>query len=244
MKMKTDRKIALVTGATRGLGLETARQLAARGVHVLLGARNPATGEAKAAALRAIGLDVHSLILDLDEEETIRLAAKQIEQSCGRLDILINNAGIFLGDRDGLPSVADPEAVRRTIDLNFIATLRVTQHMLPLLRKSHSGRIVNVSSGVGSLAVNADLDNTGPRWLGYSASKAALNLLTIQLAHELRATSIKVNSICPGYVKTDMNNGEGLLSVEQGAQASIRFALLGDEGPSGGFFGADSPKAW
>jgi NAD(P)-dependent dehydrogenase (short-subunit alcohol dehydrogenase family) len=242
--MSNEQKIAFVTGASRGLGLETVRQLGARGAHVLLGSRNLDTGEARAAELRAGGLDVRPLALDLNRVETIKSAAQLIDAEYGRLDILINNAGIFIGDADGLPSVADPEAIRQTLNINFIATVVVTQHMLPLVMKSRAGRIVNVSSGVGSLSANGDRDNRSPRWLGYAASKAALNLLTIQLAHELRNTPIKVNSVCPGYVRTDMNKGQGLLSVEEGVKAAIRFALLGVDGPSGGFFSTGGPIAW
>lgn len=240
-----DRKIALVTGATRGLGLETVRQLAAKGVRVLLGARNLEAGEAKAAKFRADGFDVQAIALDLDDAATVERAAKTIEAKYGRLDILINNAGIFLGG-DGVTSSADFQAIQRTFNTNFLGTVMVTQAMLPLVKKSRQGRIVNVSSTIGSLAVSADPNSADPNhaFLGYAASKAALNMMTVQLAHELRNTSVKVNSICPGFVKTDMNNGEGAVTVEEGVTATMRYALLGEDGPSGGFFDSSGHIPW
>jgi NAD(P)-dependent dehydrogenase (short-subunit alcohol dehydrogenase family) len=238
-------KIALVTGATRGLGLETVRQLATKGVRVLLGARDVQAGEARAAALRTEGLDVQRIAIDLNDAATINSAAKDIDARFGHLDILINNAGVML-DGDGFPSVADPQVIRDILDTNFVATVIVTQKMLPLLKKSKHGRIVNVSSSVGSMWWNGDPDNPVPdnKWLGYAASKAAMNMLTVQLAYELRDTAIKVNSICPGYVKTDMNKGGGFLTLEEGARPSVEYALIGDDGPSGGFFTSDGVRAW
>ncbi len=240
-----DKKIALVTGATRGLGLETVRQLAAKGVRVLLGARDLQAGEAKAAPLRVEGLDVSPIAIDLNDEATIKSAAERIDAEFGRLDILVNNAAVML-DGDGFPSVADPQAIRDILDTNFVGTVIVTQAMLPLLKKSHHGRIVNVSSSVGSMWWNGDPGNPVPdnKWLGYAASKAAMNMLTVQLAYELRDTPIKVNSICPGYVKTEMNKGGGFLTIEEGARPSVQYALIGDDGPSGGFFTAEGARAW
>lgn len=245
MSDEQQKKIALVTGATRGLGFETVRQLATSGVRVLLGARDIHAGEAKAAELRAEGLDVRPIDIDLNNAATIDQAAKEIDVLFGRLDILVNNAGV-MSDADGFPSVANPQSMRDVIEINFIATVIVTQNMLPLLRKSKHGRIVNVSSRVGSLWWNSDPDNSVPdnKWLGYAASKAAVNMLTVELAYELRDTPIKVNAICPGYVKTEMNKGGGFLTIEEGARPAVHYALIGDDGPTGGFFGGDGPIAW
>ncbi|WP_118137625.1 SDR family oxidoreductase [Oceanicella sp. SM1341] len=244
--MTDNKRIALVTGATRGLGLETARQLGQQGVTVLLGARNIEAGETQAALLRDDGLDVSVIRIDLKDEASISSAAEEIEQRHGRLDILVNNAGILLLEKDGFPSVADPVAMRETIEINFIATAIVTQKMLPLLRKSRAGRIVNVSSSLGSLWWNTDPNCPVPdnKWLGYCASKAAVNMLTVQLAYELRDTPIKVNAVCPGYVMTEMNQGGGYLSIEEGVRPAVEYALIGDDGPSGGFFTADGARAW
>jgi len=244
---KGDQTIALVTGATRGIGLETARQLAAKGVFVLMGARDLIVGESRAAALRSTGFNVHAIELDLDNLATVERAASMIEVRYGRLDILVNNAGIsMIGEGDGLPGVVSLDAIRRTFNTNFVGTVLVTQKMLQLLRKSPRGRIVNVSSTVGSLGVASDENSKSAHhaFLAYAASKASLNMLTILLAHELGGTAIKVNSVCPGYVMTDMNHGNGDLTVEQGAEPSVRYALLDDDGPTGGFFAADGPRLW
>lgn len=244
--MSTHEKIALVTGATRGLGFETVRQLAREGVFILLGARDLASGQEKAEVLRSEGLEVEAIEIDLNRPETIDAAAASIDGRFGRLDILINNAGILLLDTDHFPSVAPTDAMRETLEVNFIGTVIVTQKMLPLIRKAASGRIVNVSSSVGSLWWNGDPGNPSPdvKWLGYAASKAALNMLTVQLAFELRDTPIKVNSICPGYVMTDLNKGGGYVTIEDGVRASVKYALLGDAGPSGQFFNFGGPINW
>jgi NAD(P)-dependent dehydrogenase (short-subunit alcohol dehydrogenase family) len=245
MSDEQEKKIALITGATRGLGYETVRQIAARGIRVLLGARDIHSGEAKAAELRAAGLDVQSIAIDLNNAATIERAAKETDARFGRLDILVNNAGV-MSDADGFPSVANPQAMRDVIETNFIATVIVTQNMLPLLKKSKHGRIVNVASRVGSLWWNSDPDNPVPdnKWLGYAVSKAAVNMLTVELAYELRHTAIKVNSVCPGYVKTEMNKGGGFLTIEEGARPAVHYALIGEDGPTGGFFGSDGRLAW
>jgi NAD(P)-dependent dehydrogenase (short-subunit alcohol dehydrogenase family) len=239
-------RIALVTGATRGLGFETARQLGKAGLTVLLGARDIEAGETKAASLRTEGLDVTAIGIDLKDQATIGQASEEIDRRYGRLDILVNNAGIMSLDRDGFPSVADPDAMRETIEVNFIATVIVVQKMLPLLRKSSAARIVNVSSSLGSLWWNTDPNCPVPdnKWLGYCASKAAVNMLTVQLAYELRDTPIKVNAVCPGYVKTEMNQGGGFLSIEDGVRPMVQYALVGDDGPSGGFFTAEGVREW
>jgi len=239
------RRVALVTGANKGIGLEVARQLGKLGHLVLLGARDLALGEAAAATLGAEGIEVRVLQIDLVKPETIRAAAAAIGADYGRLDTLVNNAGI--GDpTDGPPSSAGIAAARRIFDTNFFGTVEVVQAMLPLLRKSAAGRIVNVSSGLGSIAFNSDPNwaFTSYKFLGYSASKAALNMLTAQLATELKGTTIKVNSADPGYTATDLNQQRGHQTIPQGAAAAIRLAVLSDEGPTGGFFSADRAEPW
>jgi len=238
-------RIALVTGANKGIGLEIARQLGRTGAHVLLGARAASLGEAAAAILLAEGGDVRFLAIDLTSPETIAAAAASISDDYGRLDVLVNNAGIT-DQADGPPSSCSMTSVRRIFDTNFFGSLAVTQAMLPLLHKSASGRIVNVSSGLGSLMRNAD-----PAWefarvklLGYNASKTALNMLTVQLAAELRDAGIKVNAANPGYTATDLNGHRGTQTIPQGAEAAVRLALLGDDGPTGGFFSASGPEPW
>jgi NAD(P)-dependent dehydrogenase (short-subunit alcohol dehydrogenase family) len=238
-------RIALVTGANKGIGFEITRQIGKTGAHMLLGARDPALGEAAAARLQAEGLDVRFIHIDLGKPDTIQFAAATIEGGYDRLDVLVNNAGIT--DRaDGPPSKASLDAVRRVFETNMFGVLAVTQAMLPLLRKSASGRIVNVSSGLGSLTHNSDAawEFAGVKIIGYNASKAALNMLTVQLAAELKDTRIKVNSADPGFTATDLNDHRGHQTVSQGAVAAVRLALLPDDGPTGSFFSADRQEPW
>lgn len=238
-------RIALVTGANKGIGLEIARQLGKANHRVLLGARDIALGEAAVASLKAEGIGARFIHIDLSKPATIQASAAAIDVDYGRLDVLVNNAGI--ADRgDGPPSKTGIDGVRRVFDTNFFGTLAVTQAMLPLLRKSPAGRIVNLSSGLGSLTLNSD-----PAWefapykfLGYNASKAALNMLTVQLAAELKDIGIKVNSADPGFTATDLNNHRGHQTIPQGAAAAIRLALLADDGPTGGFFSASREEPW
>jgi NAD(P)-dependent dehydrogenase (short-subunit alcohol dehydrogenase family) len=238
-------RTALVTGANKGIGLEVARQLAAQGVRVWLGARDVSLGKAAAAGLREAGGDVRVLHLDLGDPESIAAAAATVEAEDGRLDVLVNNAG--MGDRaDGPPGSASLDAVRRTFEVNFFGTLAVTQAMLPLLRRSSSARIVNQSSGLGSLALQGDPGSefAHVKLLGYSASKAALNMLTVQLAAELKEAGIAVNSTDPGFTATDLNGNSGTQSVEEGAAAAVRLALLPDAGVTGGFFSSAGAEPW
>ncbi len=238
-------KLALVTGANKGIGFEVARTLAKSGITVLLAARNPARGEAAVAKLRADNLDVRFVELDLDRVETFAATAALIASDYGYLDILINNAGIA-DHADGPPSTASMEAVERIFHVNFFQTLALTQALLPLLRKAPSARIVNVSSGLGSLTLHSD-----PNWayaaikaIGYCGSKAALNMFTVQLAWELRDTPIKVNSADPGYTATDLNHNSGHQTLEQGAAETVRLALLPDDGPSGTFSNSEGCEPW
>lgn len=238
-------RVTLVTGANKGIGREVAYVLGKTGARILLGTRDRARGEAAAAEMREEGIYANCIPLDVSRPDTLAAAAQQIEEEYGRLDILINNAGIT--DRaDGPPGSTDLGAVRRIFDTNFFGALSAVQAMLPLLRKSRGARIVNVSSGLGSLSLNGD-----PQWefadvkyLGYCASKAALNMLTVQLAHELRGSGIKVNSADPGFTATDLNSHRGYQSTAQGAIASIRLALLEEDGPTGGFFSAAQAEPW
>lgn len=240
----TTHKIALVTGANKGIGFEIARQLAQAGVTVLLGARDFGRGQ-KAAALLAGFAGVEAIEIDLNDENTIAAAARVIGERHGRLDILVNNAGIVDAE-DGPPSIATTRAARRLMETNFIGTLAVTQAMLPLLRLSPAGRIVNLATTLGSLAINGD--PTSPyydaRLIGYNASKAALNMLTVQLAAELKDTSIVVNSVAPGYVKTDLTGNNGFMTPEQGARLPVEYALLGADAVSGRFVEPAGEAPW
>jgi NAD(P)-dependent dehydrogenase (short-subunit alcohol dehydrogenase family) len=234
-------KIALITGANKGIGFETARQIGRTGATVLVGARNAALGEAAAAKLTAEGLNAHYLPIDLADNATITAAAATIAADYGHLDILVNNAGIA-DPGDGTPSAASFDAIR----INFLGAVAVSQAMLPLLRKAPSARIVNVSSGLGSLAQNSDptWPHAAVKFIGYSASKAALNMLTVHQAYELRDTNIKVNSSDPGYTATDLNGNRGTQTVPEGAAETIRLALLPDDGPSGTYSANEGIVPW
>jgi NAD(P)-dependent dehydrogenase (short-subunit alcohol dehydrogenase family) len=240
----TDRRVAVVSGANKGIGLEIARQLAREGIIVFLGARDVARGRAAAEGLHAEGLDVRPLQLDVTDEKSVAEAASLVEQNAGRLDILVNNAAIAIDDAP--PSRISSEVLRRTYDTNVFGVVRVTQAFLPLLRRSNAGRIVNLSSGLGSLALNSDpsWDFASVKYLAYNTSKTAVNAITVQFAYELRETPIKVNAADPGYVATDMNQHRGVRSVEQGAATPVRLATLPSDGPTGGYFNDDGPIPW
>ena len=237
-------RIALVTGANKGLGFEIARRLAAGGLRVWLGARDPALGEQAAARLRAAGGDVRFVRVDLLDAAVIAAAANTISMDGGALDVLVNNAGI-VSKGDGPPSKADPAAVRRAFETNFFGTFAVTQAMLPLLRRSASALIVNQSSSIGSLTLQAD-----PEWeyaqvkpIGYAAAKASLNMLTIMLAAELRNEGIVVNSVNPGLVRTDLNGRTRGAPVEEGATPAVEMILSGGA-RTGAFVGQDGVEPW
>lgn len=237
--------IALVTGANKGIGREISRQLAAKGVLVLMAARDPQRGEKAVSDLRAQNLPVEFIQLDVTSQESADRTAAEVERRHGRLDILVNNAGIAL---DWVPpSELTIDAMQRTFETNVFGVFRVTKALLPLLKKSKHGRIVNMSSGLGSLAHAADLSlptTIQVMLAAYCASKAALNMITIQFANELRSAGIKVNSANPGYTATDMNQHRGPRTVEQGAATPVRLALLPDDGPTAGVFSDDGPEPW
>jgi NAD(P)-dependent dehydrogenase (short-subunit alcohol dehydrogenase family) len=239
-----DRRVAVVTGANKGIGLEIARQLAREGIAVFIGARDAQRGRAAAEKLRAEGLDARPLQLDVTDDASVAAAAATVERDAGRLDILVNNAGIAIDD--GPPSRVSLSAVRKTYETNVFGVVRTTQAMLPLLRRSDAGRIVNLSSGLGSLARNTDpsWDYASVKFLAYNSSKTAVNAITVQFAYELRDTPIKVNAADPGYVATDMNRNQGVRTVEQGAATPVRLALLPPDGPTGGYFNDDGPVPW
>jgi NAD(P)-dependent dehydrogenase (short-subunit alcohol dehydrogenase family) len=238
----TDTSIALVTGANKGIGYEIARQLGAAGATVLLGARDAGRGEAAAAALRAEGAAAQWVRLDVTDPATIEAAAKQIDAEYGRLDVLVNNAGIAV-EWGVAPTEVPVQKLRETYETNVFAVVGVTNALLPLLRRSAAGRIVNMSSTLGSLT-RAGAVSEVPVIMGYNSSKTALNALTVQYASALRDTSIKVNAGCPGYCATDLNGHAGHRSAARGAAIAVRLATLPADGPSGGFFEDDGPIPW
>lgn len=244
MSFQNRTRIALVTGATRGIGRETVRQLASQGVQVLLAGRDPARTVDVASTLQGEGLPVDAITLDVTSVESIAAAAEEVERRYGRLDILVNNAGIFLDDMQRSPSGQSLEVWRDTFETNLFGVIATTQAFLPLLKKSPNARIVNVSSELAVLSWQND-----PAWrfadfrpTAYSASKTALNAWTLHLAHELRETNIRVNAVCPGSVRTDMNTG-GDLSVEVGALSAVSVALQ-DDAPHASFTRREEVLPW
>ncbi len=235
-------RIALITGANKGIGLEIARQLSQAGLQVIIGARDLGRAQKARDHLAAEGLSTQYFQLDINDLKSITAAAEGIKAEYGKLDILVNNAGIFDFD-DAKPSNASIDAVRRVIETNFIGTLAVTQAMLPLLRAAPAARIVNLSSSLASLTLNGDPSSTyySQQYIGYNASKAALNMLTIQLNEELRGTGIVVNSVSPGFVKTDLT-GYGTMTPEDGARLPVQYALGGET--SGRFVEPDGETPW
>jgi NAD(P)-dependent dehydrogenase (short-subunit alcohol dehydrogenase family) len=250
----TDQKVAMITGANKGIGRATAEQLAALGMTVLIGARNPRLGEEAAAAVHAAGGDGHAVTLDVTDPATIQEAARRAEERFGHLDVLINNAAITGSGQvspqdahDQVPSSVDLDMVRAVFETNVFGVIAVTNAMLPLLRRSPAARIVNVSSGVASLTIASDPDGPLSGLLtsaAYTPSKTALNALTVQYANELRKDGILVNAADPGFVDTEINNHSGYLTPAQGASVVVRLATLGAGGPTGRFFNENGPVPW
>ena len=234
--------VALVTGAAKGLGLEIVRGLAERGFATYLGARDADRGTAAAQALsKETRRDVRFVRLDVTEERSVRDAAATLAQHVGRLDVLVNNAGVLL-DEGGRVTALDAATLRATLETNALGALRVVEAFLPLLRRSPHPRIVNVSSSAGSITDMAAAE--GWRAPAYRISKAALNAVTALLASELRGDRILVNACCPGWLRTDMGGPSATLSAAQGADTPLWLATLPDDGPTGGFFSERKPHPW
>jgi NAD(P)-dependent dehydrogenase (short-subunit alcohol dehydrogenase family) len=252
-----DTSIALVTGANKGIGLQIAKDLAARQFTVLLGSRDSQRGQAAAQAVDGIAEAVQ---LDVTDPASIAAAAQRITSDYGHLDVLVNNAGISHTDisdeapsdeslqqivQAGRMSLAPLPEVRAIFDVNVFGVIAVTQAMLPLLRRAPAPRIVNVASSGGSLTLNSDPSKPHRTMFGtYSASKTALNALTVAFAADLEADGIKVNSACPGFTATDLNFFRGVRTVEQAASEPVRLALIGADGPTGTFSNEDGPIPW
>jgi NAD(P)-dependent dehydrogenase (short-subunit alcohol dehydrogenase family) len=245
--MDTTAKVAFITGGNRGIGLETARALGKAGVRVVIGVRSPKAGEDAVTALRKEGIAAEVTEYDATRPETDRAVFSFLERRFGKLDILINNAGIAREPLFGVTASSVPvSTLEETFATNFFAVVRLTQTLLPLIRKSDAGRIVNLSSILGSLGVHslANSPIEAAKSLGYNASKTALNAFTVHLAHELRGTPIKVNSAHPGWVKTELGGPNAPMEVGDSAKTSLRLAMLGADGPTGGFFHEGDTLPW
>ncbi|MBB4637634.1 SDR family NAD(P)-dependent oxidoreductase [Longimicrobium terrae] len=246
-----DRRVALVTGANQGIGLQIAKQLVAHGLTVLVGARDLEKGR---AAAREIGEGAHAIQIDVTNQASIAAAAGRIRGEFGRLDVLMNNAGISRAQPDqpfdvairtNLLTDAPIEDVRTVFETNVIGVVAVTQAMLPLLREAPAGRIVITATSGGSLTLNSDPANSHRRMFGnYSASKAAAHAVMLGFALALEDTNIKVNAACPGFTSTALNNFRGTRSLEEGAREPVRLALIGDDGPTGTFSDENGPVPW
>lgn len=241
-------KIAFITGGNKGLGLETARQLGKLGITVVIGSRDAERGTAAAKKLQAEGIHAEAVRFDVTNPADYQAVYDYFDKKYGRLDILINNAGVskenFLGGNQ--TSTTSAEVLHDTFDTNFFGVIQITQTLLPLLRKSPAGRIVNLSSILGSLALHADPKSPiyNAKAFAYDASKAALNSFTVHLAHELKDTNIKVNSAHPGWVKTDMGTDAAPMEIPDGAKTSVRLATLPADGPTGGYFHMNDALPW
>ena len=239
-------KLALITGANKGIGLETARQLGKLGIQVLIGARKPEAGEAAAAQLRGEGLKAQAVVIDVTSPPSIATAASEVASKYQKLDILINNAGVLLDDTAKPPSAQSLDVWQRTFQANVFGLIAVTQAFLPLLRRAPAARIVNLSSILASLALHADPESPiyDSQNAAYNASKTAVNAWTLSLAYELRDTPIKVNAAHPGHVQTDMGGKDAPMEITEGARTSVALATLGADGPSGSFSHLGNVLPW
>jgi NAD(P)-dependent dehydrogenase (short-subunit alcohol dehydrogenase family) len=243
-------KVALITGGNRGIGLQTARDLGKLGVTVVIGARNLEKGNEAVETLRSENIQAENIILDVNKPEDHESAYHYFQDKYGRLDILINNAGVQFEVEDLAPmnnvlSISQ-DVLRATFEANYFNVVAITQKLLPLIRKSSAGRIVNVSSILGSLTLQGNPESPiyGSKLLAYNSTKSALNMFTIQLAEALKDTPIKVNSVHPGWVKTKLGGKYANTEVEDSSKASVKAATLSDDGPSGSFFDKDNELPW
>lgn len=242
----SSKKIALVTGANKGIGLETARQLGQQGIAVLLGARDEAKANQAAEELRKAGLDARGIVIDVNNADSIQKAAARIERDYGRLDILVNNAGVMIDDQGKKPSEQSLDVWRKTFETNLFGLIATTQALLPLLRKSAGGRIVNLSSILGSINLHATPGSPiyDMKLPAYNVSKSAVNAYTVQLAYELKDTTIKVNAAHPGWVKTDMGGEGATMDIPDGAKTSVALATIGTDGPNGAYMHMGEILPW
>jgi len=241
-------KVAFITGGNKGIGFETARQLGKQGIKIVIGSRDAARGKAAADKLKAEGVQAEAIRFDVLNPTDYREAYNYIDQHYGKLDILINNAGVSKEEfmSGNKTSSTSPELLHETFDTNFFGVIQITQTLLPLIRKAPAGRIVNLSSILGSLALHADPKSPiyDAKAFAYDASKAALNAFTVHLAHELKDTKIKVNSAHPGWVKTDMGTDAAPMELPEGAKTSVYLATLPDNGPTGAFIHLEKALPW
>ncbi|MBC7711799.1 MAG: SDR family oxidoreductase [Rhizobacter sp.] len=250
--MSTDKKIAFITGANRGIGFETAKQLGEKGVHVVIGSRDATKGKEAVTKLAGFGIEAETITFEVTNQKDHQAAFKFFNDKFGRLDILINNAGVFkdsagpsAGNSVNVTNVSS-EIMHETFEANFFAPILLTQVLLPLIKKSPAGRIVNLSSILSSLALHSDPKSPiyNSKAFAYNASKTALNAFTVHLAYELRDTKIKVNSAHPGWVKTDMGGPDAMMEVADGGKTSTQLALLPDNGPTGGLYHMGESLPW
>jgi NAD(P)-dependent dehydrogenase (short-subunit alcohol dehydrogenase family) len=237
--MATEKKVALITGANKGLGLETARQLGKQGITVLIGARDADRGQKAVQELQQENIDAKYIHLDMEKPDTFKEVYKSIESEYGKLDILVNNAGISAENAGwGVNTV--------TFDTNFFNLIELTQILLPLIEKAPEGRIVNLSSILGSLELHANPESPiyNSKGFAYDVSKTALNQFTVHLAHALKDTKVKVNSAHPGWVKTDLGTDAAPMNVVDGAKTSVWLATLPADGPNGGYFHMQDRLPW
>jgi len=241
-----NQKVALITGANKGIGFETTRQLGAKNILVIIGARDAHKGEAAAETLRKQEINAHSIVIDVTNQKSIEAAAAKVAKEFGQLDILVNNAGVMLEDPEKQNSVAGLDVWRQTFETNVFGLIATTEAFLPLLRKSPAGRIVNLSSILGSIAYQATPGSPtyGFSRPSYNVSKAAVNAYTVQLAYQLKDTHIKVNAAHPGWVKTDMGGEGATMEIEDGAKTSVALATIEKDGPNGAYLHMGEPIPW
>ena len=241
----SDKTLALITGANKSIGFETAKRLGQQGIHVIIGARDTARGEEAVRKLASLSIEATFVQLNVTDEESIVRAAQTLTEIFGHVDILINNAGIS-GEDLNPPSETNLAAMRAVYDTNVFGVVAVTKAILPLLRESPAGRIVNVSSGLGSITLDSDRNHFyyQVKNMPYQSSKAAVNMITVEFAKELAQTPIKVNAADPGYTATDFNNHQGFQTVEQAATVIVHLATLGEDGPTGTFQDENGNLPW